>query len=122
MEESAFHADLVGGFLLALGAALAIVPLVAYFSREEKIAQYNEPSCTYGRDFGRDEICPELAEEDAAAVEVQQGNLVSGRAREFRFVSNREEPALFINRLIWEAYKSHLSGGDGSDQPLQAAE
>ena len=61
-------------------------------------------------------------DEDAAAVEVQQGNLVSGRAREFRFVSNREEPALFINRLIWEAYKAHLSGGDGSDQPLQAAE
>ena len=63
------------------------------------------------------EVWARTYDEDAAAIAVQQANLKSGRAREFRYVSKREEPALFINRLIWDAYKAHLApGGAGPQQ------
>ena len=54
------------------------------------------------------ELWMQTYDEDARATELQQVNLQSGRAKEFRYVSGREEPAIFINSLIWDAYKQHL--------------
>lgn len=43
--------------------------------------------------------------EDAEVATVQQTNIHSNRTPLFRYVSNRESPAQYINVLIWEAYK-----------------
>ena len=51
------------------------------------------------------ELWNQTYDEDALAVEMQQENLRSGRAQLFRYVSSQEETALFINGLIWQAYK-----------------
>jgi phenylpropionate dioxygenase-like ring-hydroxylating dioxygenase large terminal subunit len=44
--------------------------------------------------------------EDGEVTEVQQRNIKSPNARPFRYIAAREEPTLFINRLIWEAYRT----------------
>ena len=47
-------------------------------------------------------------DEDTDAVERQQKGLCSGRVSRLRYVPAREQPALFINRLIREAYREAL--------------
>lgn len=67
------------------------------------------------------EIWDKTFDEDAEVVIIQQQNLKSGRVPEFRYVSNREEPAIFILGLIWQAYKEHLID-DGPLSRVKAAE
>lgn len=59
-------------------------------------------------------------DEDAEAVTIQQKNMQSGRVKPFRYVSNREEPALYMLRQVWDAYKAHLT--DYTPNPAIAAE
>lgn len=54
------------------------------------------------------DIWQQTFEEDGAVAEIQQSNIKAPNAKPFRYVSKREEPTIFINRLIWEAYKSAL--------------
>lgn len=50
-------------------------------------------------------------EEDRDAVEVQQRGLRTGRLPRMKYVGEREEPVLFFNALIWDAYKQALDSG-----------
>ena len=47
-------------------------------------------------------------EEDREAAEIQQKGLRTGRLPRMRYVGAREEPVLFFNGLIWDAYKNAL--------------
>jgi len=47
-------------------------------------------------------------DEDADAVELQQQGLRSGRLPRMRYVPAREQPVLFVNGLIREAYREAL--------------
>jgi hypothetical protein len=53
-------------------------------------------------------IWQQTFEEDGAVAEIQQKNIKAPGAKPFRYVSKREEPTIFINRLIWGAYKDAL--------------
>ena len=63
-------------------------------------------------DPGRVEAWVELwsrtYDEDTDAVERQQKGLSSGRVPRLRYAPAREQPALFINGLIREAYREAL--------------
>ena len=50
--------------------------------------------------------------EDAAPTETQQDNIQRGAASQFLYVKGREDPAIFMNRLIWQAYSAHLGATD----------
>ncbi len=77
-------------------------------------------TCTYTtyylKEVGADEarvdqwidVWQQTFEEDGAVAEIQQANIKAPGAQPFRYVSNREEPTIFINRLIWDAYKRAL--------------
>ena len=57
--------------------------------------------------------------EDAAPTEVQQDNIRRGAVSQFVYVPGREDPSMFINTLIWQAYRDHLHPGPSA---VQAAE
>ncbi len=49
--------------------------------------------------------------EDDTMAEVPQANVPAPDARPSRCVSNREEPTIFVNRLVWVAYTCALLPG-----------
>ena len=56
------------------------------------------------------EIWHQTFEEDGEAATIQQTNMRSGRTQLFRYMSNREAPAQYINSLIWKAYQAYWAG------------
>ena len=61
-------------------------------------------------------------EEDGAVAEIQQTNIKAPGAKPFRYISKREEPTIFINRAIWEAYKSAFLPDQPGATSMEAAE
>ena len=55
------------------------------------------------------ELFDQTFEEDRDAVEVQQRGLRTGRLPRMRYVGEREQPVVFFNALIWDAYKQAIN-------------
>ncbi len=55
------------------------------------------------------EVWHKTFEEDGEVAEVQQSNMTSPHAKVFQYVESREEPTIFINRVILQAYKDRVA-------------
>jgi phenylpropionate dioxygenase-like ring-hydroxylating dioxygenase large terminal subunit len=84
-------------------------------------------SCTFTVDYFAEEgadparverwiaVWNQTYDEDTEAVEMQQRNTRARHAARFRYVANREGPALFVNGLILDAYRRGLGAARANE-------
>lgn len=106
--------EMFPGFILIQQDDIMIIAQMAPTGPETTrfvVDMFGEKDADPGRVAGWCDLWDKTFQEDAAAVEVQQTGLRTGRMPRSRFVSGREKSILFMNALILDAYGEAAARG-----------